>query len=214
MEGSCPSSSSSGSEYECNPLTCHICMAVPTNPVATTCGHLFCWPCLYEWLQIRFRPCPVCRTTLKWSKQYVIPISGDGAVVPTDGSDSSSSPQRCPSSATPELASQPFPTRNAVLHALCVIETAHEHLQKEQTFGFFRTRRLCQIILQAVMDIANPVQRQVRQNAENLHQENWRSIKREREERTTMAADIAGLQRMVTWSNQYLPSWWTSGMGD
>mmetsp|Transcript_34685 Transcript_34685/g.59609 ORF Transcript_34685/g.59609 Transcript_34685/m.59609 type:complete len:308 (+) Transcript_34685:113-1036(+) len=32
-------------EYSCN-----VCLEVAVEPVVTQCGHLFCWPCLYRWL--------------------------------------------------------------------------------------------------------------------------------------------------------------------
>ena len=33
------------------------------EPVITSCGHLFCWPCLYSWVKTATRdyPCPMCR---------------------------------------------------------------------------------------------------------------------------------------------------------
>ena len=33
------------------------------EPVITSCGHLFCWPCLYSWVKTAARdyPCPMCR---------------------------------------------------------------------------------------------------------------------------------------------------------
>lgn len=27
---------------------CHICLDTAADPVVTLCGHLFCWPCLYQ----------------------------------------------------------------------------------------------------------------------------------------------------------------------
>jgi hypothetical protein len=31
------------SSFECN-----ICLEQPVEPVISLCGHLFCWPCIYE----------------------------------------------------------------------------------------------------------------------------------------------------------------------
>ena len=35
------------------------------EPVITSCGHLFCWPCLYTWVKTKTAagdyPCPMCR---------------------------------------------------------------------------------------------------------------------------------------------------------
>ncbi|CAA6659349.1 unnamed protein product [Spirodela intermedia] len=34
------------------------------DPVVTDCGHLFCWPCLYQWIRRNSscRECPVCKS--------------------------------------------------------------------------------------------------------------------------------------------------------
>ncbi|XP_043692696.1 uncharacterized protein LOC122643119 [Telopea speciosissima] len=56
--GSGSGSGDGGSFFECN-----ICLDVARNPVLTCCGHLFCWPCLYQWLHIHSdtKECPVCK---------------------------------------------------------------------------------------------------------------------------------------------------------
>ena len=33
-----------------SPFDCNICLDGVTQPVVTRCGHLYCWPCLYRWL--------------------------------------------------------------------------------------------------------------------------------------------------------------------
>ena len=43
---------------------CNICLDTANNPVVTKCGHLYCWRCIYEWIQ---QPrdtlvCPSCRS--------------------------------------------------------------------------------------------------------------------------------------------------------
>jgi len=35
------------STYECN-----ICYEVAREPVVTMCGHLYCWPCLYRYVNV------------------------------------------------------------------------------------------------------------------------------------------------------------------
>merc|ERR1719483_1896183 len=42
------------------------------------CGHLFCWPCLHQWLETRpdGQICPVCKAGI--SKDKVIPLYGRG----------------------------------------------------------------------------------------------------------------------------------------
>ncbi|GAB4859582.1 hypothetical protein Ancab_011050 [Ancistrocladus abbreviatus] len=70
---------SSGS-FECN-----ICLDSVQDPVVTFCGHLFCWPCIYKWIQVRtishedlnHQPqCPVCKAEV--SESTIIPLYGRG----------------------------------------------------------------------------------------------------------------------------------------
>jgi hypothetical protein len=58
--------------------SCNICFDTASEPVITLCGHLFCWPCLHQWLDTqRLRPlCPVCKAGC--GKDKVIPIYGRG----------------------------------------------------------------------------------------------------------------------------------------
>jgi len=37
-------------------FSCNICLDPVTEPVVTRCGHLFCWPCLFRWLEPGIRP--------------------------------------------------------------------------------------------------------------------------------------------------------------
>ncbi len=32
---------------------CNICLDVARDAVISLCGHLFCWPCLHQWLETR-----------------------------------------------------------------------------------------------------------------------------------------------------------------
>ncbi|KAH7351746.1 hypothetical protein KP509_19G013000 [Ceratopteris richardii] len=56
---------------------CHICLDVAQEPVVTVCGHLFCWPCIYEWLHVHSpaKDCPVCKAC----------VGDDGKIVPLYG---------------------------------------------------------------------------------------------------------------------------------
>ncbi|ORY84994.1 hypothetical protein BCR37DRAFT_377967 [Protomyces lactucae-debilis] len=44
---------------------CNICLESARNAIVTSCGHLFCWACLYSWLitpaQLHCPMCPVCK---------------------------------------------------------------------------------------------------------------------------------------------------------
>jgi len=57
--------------YECN-----ICLDTAKDAVVSMCGHLFCWPCLHQWLETRPNRmlCPVCKAAI--SKDKVIPLYG------------------------------------------------------------------------------------------------------------------------------------------
>ena len=62
-----PLSSSAESAFLCS-----ICLDPVKNPVLTQCGHLYCWSCLYRWLNTQHTTCPVCKAGV--SKENVIPI--------------------------------------------------------------------------------------------------------------------------------------------
>lgn len=57
---------------------CNICLDTAKDAVVSMCGHLFCWPCLHQWLETRpnRQVCPVCKAGI--SKQKVVPIYGRG----------------------------------------------------------------------------------------------------------------------------------------
>ncbi|KAJ4978868.1 hypothetical protein NE237_009648 [Protea cynaroides] len=71
--GSSDGDGGGGSFFECN-----ICLEMARNPVLTSCGHLFCWPCLYQWLYIHSetRECPVCKGQV--TDMDITPIYGRG----------------------------------------------------------------------------------------------------------------------------------------
>ncbi|KAM7537880.1 hypothetical protein Aperf_G00000068534 [Anoplocephala perfoliata] len=68
-----PSTSTSGN-FECN-----ICLEPATDAVVSRCGHLFCWPCLHQWMEVKKSNavCPVCKAAI--SRDSVIPLYGRGA---------------------------------------------------------------------------------------------------------------------------------------
>ncbi|TVU03002.1 hypothetical protein EJB05_51466, partial [Eragrostis curvula] len=91
---------------------CNICLDSAAEPVVTLCGHLYCWPCIYEWLcpdaaadarssAARRQCCPVCKAAV--SPDALVPLYGRGS--------SSSRPKKPPPRG---LAS--IPRRPAVRH--------------------------------------------------------------------------------------------------
>ncbi|KAL5221519.1 hypothetical protein ABZP36_026232 [Zizania latifolia] len=63
----------SAATFECN-----ICFDMASEPVVTSCGHLFCWPCLYQWLNVysSHKECPVCKGEV--TEANITPIYGRG----------------------------------------------------------------------------------------------------------------------------------------
>ncbi|KAL6134082.1 hypothetical protein ACLB2K_066315 [Fragaria x ananassa] len=64
-----------------------ICLDSVRDPVITLCGHLYCWPCIYKWIQFQTpssesqedqkQPqCPVCKTEV--SESSLVPLYGRG----------------------------------------------------------------------------------------------------------------------------------------
>ncbi|KAJ8774917.1 hypothetical protein K2173_019921 [Erythroxylum novogranatense] len=50
---------------EAGDFDCNICLELAQNPIVTLCGHLYCWPCLYRWLNhhSQSHECPVCKVS-------------------------------------------------------------------------------------------------------------------------------------------------------
>jgi len=57
---------------------CNICLDAAREPVVSLCGHLFCWPCLHQWLETRphGQVCPVCKSIV--TRDKVVPLYGRG----------------------------------------------------------------------------------------------------------------------------------------
>ncbi|KAI3466120.1 hypothetical protein Pfo_022783 [Paulownia fortunei] len=63
---------------------CNICLDSCHEPVVTLCGHLYCWPCIYKWLEVQSSSfesdeqprCPVCKAYI--SNSSLVPLYGRG----------------------------------------------------------------------------------------------------------------------------------------
>lgn len=66
---------------------CSICLDFARDPVVTLCGHLYCWPCIYKWLEFQKSSlssnecsrCPICKAEI--SQESVVPLYGRGQSV-------------------------------------------------------------------------------------------------------------------------------------
>lgn len=75
-----PSASSMGQDMdEGSFFDCNICHDTPVNAVVTLCGHLYCWECIYRWMELRStsQSCPVCKAGI--ASKDCIPIYGRGS---------------------------------------------------------------------------------------------------------------------------------------
>jgi len=57
---------------------CNVCLDTAKDPVVSLCGHLFCWPCIHQWIETRpqKQECPVCKAGI--GKDKMVPIYGHG----------------------------------------------------------------------------------------------------------------------------------------
>ncbi|XP_061885971.1 E3 ubiquitin-protein ligase RNF5 [Entelurus aequoreus] len=74
-----PGGSNGEGERERATFECNICLDTARDAVISMCGHLFCWPCLHQWLETRpsRQQCPVCKAGI--SRDKVIPLYGRGS---------------------------------------------------------------------------------------------------------------------------------------
>lgn len=71
--------SKSVSENSTGFCECNICLDSAKDPVVTLCGHLYCWPCIYKWLNVQTdkqTKCPVCKAHISTSS--LVPLYGRG----------------------------------------------------------------------------------------------------------------------------------------
>uniref|UniRef100_A0A8D8DW55 RING-type E3 ubiquitin transferase n=1 Tax=Culex pipiens TaxID=7175 RepID=A0A8D8DW55_CULPI len=58
-------------------FVCNICLETAQDTVVSVCGHLFCWPCIHQWMQTSGVTCPVCNSPI--SKEKFIKLYGRGS---------------------------------------------------------------------------------------------------------------------------------------
>ncbi|XP_020794939.1 E3 ubiquitin-protein ligase RNF5 [Boleophthalmus pectinirostris] len=82
--GSGGSSGGGSAETDRATFECNICLDTARDAVISLCGHLFCWPCLHQWLETRpsRQQCPVCKAGI--SRDKVIPLYGRGSTSQDD----------------------------------------------------------------------------------------------------------------------------------
>ncbi|KAL3519755.1 hypothetical protein ACH5RR_017904 [Cinchona calisaya] len=81
---SMPASIPDQSEKVSGCFDCSICLDSARDPVVTLCGHLYCWPCIYKWLEFQQSSssldqcshCPICKAEI--SQESVVPLYGRG----------------------------------------------------------------------------------------------------------------------------------------
>ncbi|KZV36409.1 hypothetical protein F511_03850 [Dorcoceras hygrometricum] len=85
---------------------CNICLDLAKEPVVTCCGHLFCWPCIYRWVDHHSsaNECPVCKG--KVTVKNIVPIYGRGPNTPESDADSSTKIPPRPQAQRAERSSQ------------------------------------------------------------------------------------------------------------
>ncbi|XP_008329409.1 E3 ubiquitin-protein ligase RNF5 [Cynoglossus semilaevis] len=78
-DGGGSNSNSGEGERDRATFECNICLDTATDAVISMCGHLFCWPCLHQWLETQpsRQQCPVCKAGI--SRDKVIPLYGRGS---------------------------------------------------------------------------------------------------------------------------------------
>ncbi|XP_021837513.1 E3 ubiquitin-protein ligase RMA3-like isoform X2 [Spinacia oleracea] len=109
-------SESSQSSFDCN-----ICFDVAHDPVVTRCGHLYCWACIFKWLNVQSsssseqthqKACPVCKANI--SQTSLIPLYCHG---PSRSDDEARKSQRDVIPPRPAAANSPSSPQQQQLHS-------------------------------------------------------------------------------------------------
>jgi E3 ubiquitin-protein ligase RNF5 len=149
---------------------CNVCLEITNKePVVTQCGHLYCWPCLYRWMNsnhANHTSCPVCKAGV--TKENVIPLFIRGSEedprnkTPPTGTDTFSVPNRPP-------GRRPDPVPNAPAFTASNNALPYGVVTFSAGFGFFPS--LFGLQFQSFPSLAthNPVRPLTEEEVQHLH---------------------------------------------
>ncbi|XVF70320.1 hypothetical protein PTKIN_Ptkin11bG0152300 [Pterospermum kingtungense] len=115
------SASTTDPEKDAGGFDCNICFDSAHDPVVTLCGHLYCWPCIYKWLNVRTssldadqqqKNCPVCKANI--SSSSLVPLYGRGKSSDSESKNTHSDlviPQRPSPSGSNTMITSSHPTQ-------------------------------------------------------------------------------------------------------
>ncbi|KDP27042.1 hypothetical protein JCGZ_20977 [Jatropha curcas] len=128
----------SGDNGDC--FDCNICLDSAQDPVVTFCGHLYCWPCIYKWLNVKSSSldadeeqpkCPVCKANI--SPNSLVPLYGRGTSRTDSGSKKPSLDVVIPRRPLPALNSL-ITSQNQQLHPNFVQSQSQPHTFHQQQY--------------------------------------------------------------------------------
>ena len=110
---------------------CGVCLDTASEPVVTFCGHLYCWACLYKWMQTSESVvlCPICKVPV--TQDCIIPLYGRGRIAGSPIGSPEKSPAHTPQHSgshpprpRPRLRATPLQLPADVTHATAPMPAA------------------------------------------------------------------------------------------
>ncbi|KAJ8428928.1 hypothetical protein Cgig2_001019 [Carnegiea gigantea] len=148
-------------ENRIDSFDCNICFDSAHDPVVTLCGHLYCWACIFKWLNVqsssdsnpvRQQACPICKAGI--SQVSLIPLYSHGPS-PTESEPENPSCDFIPPrpvhrlqthSSSPQFLSDPFQPQFPAFH--------HQYLPIP--FGHHTTMLSSNLVSTTIAGIINP----------------------------------------------------------
>ncbi|OMP04648.1 Zinc finger, RING-type [Corchorus olitorius] len=136
-------------EQDAGGFDCNICFESAQDPVVTLCGHLYCWPCIYKWLNVqtssldadeRHQNCPVCKANI--SSSSLVPLYGRGTSSCSDSKNHHSDmdiPQRPPPSGLNTIITSPHPSQRLNENFFHSQSQSFHHQYFPQPYGGYAT---------------------------------------------------------------------------